>query len=111
MDTHDLEIRVFDKPSTEWARFVMNNRSRSFTDFESLECNFDNKYDIVVGPVANDDMSLLFRQFSEGLLSIEILAREMEYRELTNQPKKTAIKSKYACTLSSTRESRPLQGG
>jgi hypothetical protein len=81
----DVCIRIFEKPSMEWARFVMNNRDRSFTDVASLECNLDNKYDIVVGPVADDDMTLLFRQFTEGLLSLDTLANEMEYRELTNQ--------------------------
>ena len=59
-----LNIRKFaDAPSEEWAKFVMNNRSRSFTDYTSEECNLDNKYDIVVGPVADDDMAMLFRQY------------------------------------------------
>ncbi|MDR3224796.1 MAG: DUF3990 domain-containing protein, partial [Clostridiales Family XIII bacterium] len=41
--------------------------------------------DIVVGPVANDDMTLLFRQYTDGLISLEILAQGMEFRDLTNQ--------------------------
>lgn len=44
--------------SKEWALFVMNNRSRSYTDFSSLDCNLDSKYDIVTGPVADDDMAM-----------------------------------------------------
>lgn len=61
LNEHGLNIRKFDDtPSEEWARFVMNNRSHSFTDYSNSECNLDNKYDIVVGPVANDDMAMLF---------------------------------------------------
>ncbi len=41
--------------------------------------------DIVIGPVANDDMALLFRQFEEGFIDLEILTREMTYKKLTNQ--------------------------
>jgi hypothetical protein len=81
----ELNILHFDKPTTKWATFVMNNRSRAFNDFESDLCNFDAKYDIVTGPVANDDIALLFRQFTDGLITLDILARGMEYRELTNQ--------------------------
>lgn len=44
----ELNVRKFDEqPSEEWARFVMNNRSRGFTDYSSPECNLDNKYDII----------------------------------------------------------------
>ncbi|GHU61537.1 hypothetical protein AGMMS49983_01420 [Clostridia bacterium] len=64
-DTSELNVRIFDKPSVEWAHFVMNNRDRNFEDIASTECNLDAKYDIVVGPVANDDMALLFRQYSK----------------------------------------------
>jgi hypothetical protein len=81
----NLNIRIFLKPSEEWALFVINNRSRNFQNISSAECNFDNKYDIVCGPVANDDIALLFRQFVSGLISVEFLVKEMEYKTLTNQ--------------------------
>ena len=45
------------RTSEEWATFVMNNRNRRFHDFASPNCNLDNKYDIVIGPIANDDMN------------------------------------------------------
>ena len=63
----------------------MNNRSGKIVNKESPECNLRNQYDIVIGPVANDDMALLFRQFEEGFIDIEILTREMTYKKLTNQ--------------------------
>ncbi len=82
----ELHCRVFDeKPSVEWAIFVKNNRDRDFNDIESLECNLDNKYDVVVGPVANDTVGLLIRQFSRGILDEEYLRQEFDFGKLTNQ--------------------------
>ena len=80
-----LSVRSFDKPSKEWAIFVINNRSRTFQNRTDPECNIDCKYDIVTGPIANDDLALLFRQFSRKMISIEELVRGMEYKQLTNQ--------------------------
>lgn len=72
METDGLNIKDFGTDtSEEWARFVRNNRSKKFTDFSDPECNFDNKYDIVIGPIADDDMALLFRQYENGVISFE----------------------------------------
>lgn len=82
----ELNVRKFDEqPSEEWARFVMNNRSRGFTDYSSPECNLDNKYDIVVGPVADDDMAMLFRQYQNEIITFENLISGMTFRKTTNQ--------------------------
>lgn len=54
-------------------------------EIESPECNHDNKYDLVIGPVANDDLALLFRQFESGLISIATLVEGMKYKKLTSQ--------------------------
>lgn len=71
--------------SEEWARFVMNNRNRKYDDFSNLECNFDNKYDIVIGPIANDDMAVLFRQYENGVITFENMVSGMVYKKTTNQ--------------------------
>ena len=65
--------------------FVMNNRSHSFTDYSNPECNLDNKYDIVVGPVVDDDMAMLFRQYQNELITFENLINGMTFRKTTNQ--------------------------
>lgn len=84
--TSGLNIKDFGtKTSEEWARFVRNNRDKSFSDFSDLECNFDNKYDIVIGPIANDDMALLFRQYENGMITFENMLNGMIYKETTNQ--------------------------
>lgn len=81
-----LAIKDFGtETSVEWARFVRNNRSRKFTDFSNLECNFDNKYDIVIGPIADDDMALLFRQYENGMITFDNMLSGMIYKKTTNQ--------------------------
>lgn len=77
--------KVFEKPDTEWAHFVINNRNRHFSDYGSRNCSHDNKYDIVIGPVANDDLALLFRQFSRGMIDEDYLLKNMIYKKLTDQ--------------------------
>jgi hypothetical protein len=80
-----LSVKIFEIPSEEWAVFVLNNRNRDYTDHMNECCNHDNKYDIVTGPVANDDIALLFRTFSNGVIDIEILVKELKFRKLTDQ--------------------------
>lgn len=74
----NLAIRVFEKPDESWATFVMRNRTSAGTDRKE-------HYDLVIGPVANDDLAFLFRQFQEGLIPMETLKREMTYKKLTTQ--------------------------
>ena len=86
MQMKGLNIRNFGtETSAEWARFVRNNRSKKFADFSNPECNFDNKYDIVIGPIADDDMVLLFRQYENGMITFENMLSGMVYKGTTNQ--------------------------
>lgn len=81
-----LNCRVFsDKPSVEWAVFVKNNRDKRFEDISSPECNLDGKYDIVVGPVADDTIGLLVRQFQRGLIDEKYLTEGFSFDKVTNQ--------------------------
>ena len=86
LDIPELNILQFGSdPTPEWARFVMNNRNKQFTDYNSPECNLDCKYDIVSGPIANDDMALLFRQYQNNMITFETLTSGLTFREVTNQ--------------------------
>jgi hypothetical protein len=78
-------VQCFKEPNLEWARFVVNNRNHSFRDFSSFECNTDGKYDIVTGPVANDDITALMNIYLAGILSNEALAKELTFRDLSEQ--------------------------
>ena len=80
-----LVVKSFRSPTLEWAVFVLNNRNHSFADSANENCNQDNKYDIVIGPVANDDIALLLRTYTRGLIDSAALLNGMRYRELNNQ--------------------------
>ena len=80
-----LNIKRFDKPNKEWAVFVINNRTHNFADIHSPNCNVDCKYDIVAGPVANDDITALINVYISGIISDEALARELSFRNLSIQ--------------------------
>ena len=78
----DVPVKRFPQPSEEWAMFVMANRRPQIV---AADHNRDNRYGMVVGPVANDDLALLFRQFALGLVTMEMLVREMQFKQLTIQ--------------------------
>ena len=82
----DLRIKDFGAHTTEeWAKFIMNNRNRTFTDEKSLLCNRDNKYDIVIGPVADDNMALLCRQYEKEIIDFSTLLKGIIYRKTSSQ--------------------------
>jgi len=85
LSKHDLSVKTYYEPTAEWALFVLNNRNRNFRDHADLNSNQDNKYDIVIGPVANDDIALLFRTFTNGYIDIDALVKGMKYRKLNDQ--------------------------
>ena len=43
------------------------------------------KYDIVIGPVADDNMALLFRQYENEIIDFETLLRGMIYKQTSSQ--------------------------
>ena len=73
-----LRIKDFGvETSEEWAR--------SFIESDSFDNNTENQFDIVIGPIANDAMAVLFRQYENGMIDFETLLKGLEYRETTNQ--------------------------
>jgi hypothetical protein len=84
-DDKVLSILKFESPSKDWALFVMNNREKSFSDVENRLYNGDNKYDIVIGAVANDDLVGTFDLFRDGFMSIDDVVKQITYKNLTNQ--------------------------
>ena len=80
-----IKVKMFNNPNIDWALFVLNNRNRSFTDHNMENNNHDNKFDVVIGPVANDDIALLFRTFTNGLIGPDVLLKGLTYKETNNQ--------------------------
>jgi hypothetical protein len=83
--SESLNIKKFKEPCNEWARFVINNRNRKFNDIKDICCNTDNKYDIVIGPVANDDITALIDVYLSGIITDDALTRELTFRDLSMQ--------------------------
>ena len=85
LEESQFNVKQFEKPDFEWALFVVNNRNQDFNDVANLGCNIDCKYDIVAGPVANDDITALINVYLAGILSNEALTKELTFRELSDQ--------------------------
>jgi hypothetical protein len=73
-----LKIKNFEQPNREWAEFVMANRNRNSK-------HPADDFDLIIGPVANDDIATLFRTFAIGIISIDELVNGMKFRKLNNQ--------------------------
>ncbi|MCL2256916.1 MAG: DUF3990 domain-containing protein [Candidatus Bathyarchaeota archaeon] len=80
-----LNILKFESPSKDWALFVINNREKKFSDIKNRLYNGDNKYDLVVGAVANDDLVGTFDLFRDGFMNIDDVVKQITYKNLTNQ--------------------------
>lgn len=79
----DLRIKQFPNPlDEECARFVMANRTPRL---KASDHNRDNRYDLVIGPVADDKMVGLFKMFERGIWPIERIVQELRYKKLTIQ--------------------------
>lgn len=82
----ELNIKNFGKTSSkEWAEFILNNRNNRFTNHKNPLSNHDNKYDIVIGCVANDDIALLLRQYQNELIDFDTLIKGLTYKKLSIQ--------------------------
>lgn len=73
-----LSIKIFKEPSEEWALFVMANRSRN-----NLQPT--HSFDIVIGPVADDTIATLFRNFDDGIIDLQMLVNGLKYKKVSLQ--------------------------
>lgn len=73
-----LSVKTFEKPSEEWALFVMANRDKNKT--HPIHC-----YDVVIGPVADDTIATLFRNFDDGIIDLQMLVNGLKYKKVSSQ--------------------------
>ena len=72
----DCSVLRFLSPNEEWLNFVSENRSG----------NYDGKiYDIIYGPVANDDVYTTFTLYQSGVLTKEQTLEALKIKELYDQ--------------------------
>ena len=72
----ELKIRFFRKADEAWARFVETNRR---------DVNYSHEYDIVYGPVANDQVYASFALYESELIDFSELLNRLKVRKLTDQ--------------------------
>ena len=74
LQSSELNIKVFEEYSVEWATFVLNNRD--------INLNHPiHQYDIVYGPIADDGVTFQIRRFRSGAITIEELVQELKYAQ------------------------------
>ena len=71
--------------------------------FEQPDLNRDNRYDIVVGPIADDRMGVLFRRFEDGEITLEFMTNELKFKKLSMQYSFHTIKALPKLTLKEVR--------
>ena len=81
----NLNYKEFKHVDKDWAVFIINNRDKNFKDISSEMSNHDNKYDVVSGAVANDDIATTFALYRDGIINMEMLSMRLEYKNLNNQ--------------------------
>lgn len=76
MKMKTLKILKFEISSAEWLNFIVNNRK---------EFPFENPYDLVVGPVANDSTLPVIDDYMAGVYTKEEAVKRLLPQNLTDQ--------------------------
>lgn len=71
-----LKSRRFQSPNEAWVDFVKKNRDNK---------DFEHGYDIVEGPVANDNVYLSFNLYETGFINKQELIRRLKAYKLVDQ--------------------------
>lgn len=72
----DCQVRKFDAPSEAWLDFVAANRSGTY---------LGERYDLIVGPVANDNVYATIGLYMRGFISKDAAITELKVKKLYNQ--------------------------
>ena len=72
----ECTVLRFDSANEDWLNFVSDNRSGNYNG---------DVYDVVFGPVANDDVYTTFTLYAAGVLSKEQTLEALKIKKLYNQ--------------------------
>jgi len=72
----NLDILQFSSPDRLWLDFVHQNRRGIYTG---------KQYDLVIGPVANDDVFATLIVYEQGILNVEQTLESLKIKELYSQ--------------------------
>jgi hypothetical protein len=71
-----LDILQFSVPDRLWLDFVYQNRRGLYTG---------KPYDLIIGPVANDDVFATLIVYEQGILNVEQTLESLKIKKLYNQ--------------------------
>lgn len=71
-----LKIKRFDSLSREWLEFIKNNRSKG---------GLQHNYDVVIGPVADDNTMETVQLYIVGIFNAEEAVNRLRYNKVNNQ--------------------------
>ena len=74
--SNNLKVRRFNEPNDEWLDFVAENRSGIYSK---------DKYDIIIGAVANDDVYKTLQLYLNGVLTKQQALDTLKIKKLFNQ--------------------------
>ena len=80
----ECSVLRFDSPDEAWLDFVAENRSGNYRG---------DSYDVVYGPVANDDVYTTFTLYAAGILTKEQTIDALKVKKLYNQLVLTTTKA------------------
>ena len=72
----DVSILKFDSANREWLRFVADNRKGMY---------IGKKYDLVIGPVANDNTMPVINNYMSGMIDEETALILLKLQKLSDQ--------------------------
>ena len=74
----ELKVKIFSDYSKEWADFVVANRNNK----SEMPIH---PFDIVIGPIADDNVGTQIYRYSRGFIDIDKLIAELKFEERTIQ--------------------------
>lgn len=74
--TDDLNIKKFDGLSEEWLEMIKTNRRYG---------GVQHTFDVVIGPVANDDTRVTVARYMQGVYTVEEALRRLAYSKANDQ--------------------------
>jgi len=80
----NLHILNFDEATEEWLKFVFKNRQSD---------ELVHQYDIVIGPVANDNLYQVLTGYEDGIYNVEETIKRLKTYLLSNQISFHTLKS------------------
>lgn len=76
VQTDELSVKHFDSLDKEWLEFIKDNRSKG---------GLQHDFDVIIGPVADDDTMETVQLFIGGILTVDEAVERLRYNHVNNQ--------------------------